>query len=470
MSFNRNEQYLLELINRARLDPQAEAARYGIDLNADLKDGTITTSAKQVLAPNDQLHAAATGHSAWMLENDSFSHGGANGSNGGTRMRAEGYDFTGAWSWRENLAWRGVYGTGSIDMSTAIAAHHEGLFRSETHRVNTFAPQLKEVGIGQVGGTFTEEGRDYAASMTTVNFAATGTDVFVTGVAFDDADGDLFYGMGEGVKGVTLRHGSRSVQTAEAGGYALAVAPEVASDVTVLVGDDVLAELSIDTSAGNVKLDVVTAADGDRVLLLSGSATVDFGTTEVRLLGRADLDLTGSAGGDFLTGNAGSNQLSGADGRDRLSGEDGADVLTGDEGRDRLSGGAGDDTLYGGEGMDVLYGGTGNDTLYGGTHDDRLVGNAGDDLLFGGAGDDYMMGGLGADQFHFDAGTDRIADFEVGIDRLLIAAGLADDAQAVMDRAQVVDGDTVITFDSGDTLILEGLSDVSVLAEDIAFL
>ena len=35
------EQMLLELINRARLDPAAEAARFGIDLNEGLAPGTI---------------------------------------------------------------------------------------------------------------------------------------------------------------------------------------------------------------------------------------------------------------------------------------------------------------------------------------------------------------------------------------------------------------------------------------------
>ncbi len=45
-----HEQYLLELINRGRLDPPAEAARYGIDLNQGLAPGTITTEPKQPLA------------------------------------------------------------------------------------------------------------------------------------------------------------------------------------------------------------------------------------------------------------------------------------------------------------------------------------------------------------------------------------------------------------------------------------
>ena len=37
MTLSAAEQYLLELINRARLNPAAEAARYGIDLNAGLR-------------------------------------------------------------------------------------------------------------------------------------------------------------------------------------------------------------------------------------------------------------------------------------------------------------------------------------------------------------------------------------------------------------------------------------------------
>ena len=46
------EQYFLELVNRARLDPAAEAARLGIGLNDGLAAGTITTAAKAPLAFN----------------------------------------------------------------------------------------------------------------------------------------------------------------------------------------------------------------------------------------------------------------------------------------------------------------------------------------------------------------------------------------------------------------------------------
>ena len=51
-----HEQYLLELINRARSDPGAEAARLGISLNQGLSPGTISGDAKQPLAASNLLN------------------------------------------------------------------------------------------------------------------------------------------------------------------------------------------------------------------------------------------------------------------------------------------------------------------------------------------------------------------------------------------------------------------------------
>ncbi len=93
------EQYLLELINRARSDPASEAARYGIDLNEGLSPGTISSDPKQPLAVNPDLVEGARAHSQWMIDNDVFSHTGANGSAPGDRMAAAGYVFLPPWSW-----------------------------------------------------------------------------------------------------------------------------------------------------------------------------------------------------------------------------------------------------------------------------------------------------------------------------------------------------------------------------------
>ena len=53
------EQLMLELVNRARMNPAAEAARFGVALNQGLPAGTISSAPKQVLAMNDFLVTAA---------------------------------------------------------------------------------------------------------------------------------------------------------------------------------------------------------------------------------------------------------------------------------------------------------------------------------------------------------------------------------------------------------------------------
>src|SRR5437762_4945728 len=68
------EQYIIELINRARANPAAEAARYGIDLNEGLAAGTISNDARQPLAVNPYLVDSARKHSKWMIDTDTFSH------------------------------------------------------------------------------------------------------------------------------------------------------------------------------------------------------------------------------------------------------------------------------------------------------------------------------------------------------------------------------------------------------------
>jgi uncharacterized repeat protein (TIGR01451 family) len=288
------EQYLLELINRARSDPASEAARYGIDLNEGLSPGTISSDPKQPLAINPNLVEAARAHSQWMIDNDVFSHTGANGSTPYDRMAAAGYVFLSPWSWGENIAWSGTTSTSLPSLSTT-ADLHENLFvdtgvSGRGHRLNLMNPSFREIGPGIALGVFS----GYNAEMVTEDFAYTATpgyDAFLTGVVYDDlVSPDSFYTPGEGLGDVTItaRRTSDGVTfstaTWSSGGYSLAL-PTGTYNVTASGGglQTVIAVQALQIGSANVK--------------------VDFTPDETPL--PADLTVSASHSGDFQQGDAG---------------------------------------------------------------------------------------------------------------------------------------------------------------------
>jgi serralysin len=423
------EQYLLELINRARLDPAAEAARHGVGLNAGLDPGTISAAARQVLAPDDDLALAAARHSQWMIDTDTFSHTGSGGSSAGARAADAGYDWNRV---GENLAMLGT--TGSIDLQDAIEAHHAGLFRSAGHRANMMDESFREVGIGQETGGFTQGGTTYNASLLTEVFASTGAQVYVTGVAYADRDRDGFYSVGEGRQGVVFASAARSDKTEAAGGYALGVAANGDVDITGRAGDRSFA-FSLDMRSGNVKVDLVNGT----ILRTSGDIDIGRGIAQVELLGVGDIDARGSAAADRLQGNSGENMLRGERGNDRMAGGAGDDRLAGGIGHDRMWGGAGDDSLGGGRGKDAFWGGDGADHF-------------------------VFRAGCGLDTIHDLSGAD--GDRIVLDDRLWGGADLT--ARQVVDRfAQPMGGDIVLVFGDSAQIRLEGVTSTAGLEDMI---
>ena len=215
--FNAFEIYMLQLVNRARLDPSGEAARYGIDLNQGLAAGTISATPKQPLIPNPLLNNSARAHSQWMLDTDTFSHTGAGGSQPFDRMTTAGYPFAPPYAAGENIAFSGTTGTLG-GLASYIEDQHRGLFLSPGHRTNIENGSYREIGISQVTGAFTSGTTTYNASMITQNFAFTGTTSFLGGVIYNDLDLDNFYDPGEGVAGVTIRINGFAVATSTAAG------------------------------------------------------------------------------------------------------------------------------------------------------------------------------------------------------------------------------------------------------------
>lgn len=478
MTITAAEQYGIELLNRARLDPLGEVARYGVSLNQGLTPGTITATPKQVLAPHQTLAVSAERHSQWMIDTDTFSHTGAGGTDPGQRMTDAGYVFSGGWSWGENLAYASL--TGGRTINNVIGVHHQTLMLSPGHRVNIMRDSFREIGYSQANGDY----RGAPGSMVTENFAHRSAYVYVTGVAYSDRDGNDFYSIGEGVSGIRFSVSGASTATAGAGGYA--VRASQVSSVTVEIGDGgAIGEVKLNLSAGNVKLDLVSG----RLLLTSADTTLMSGVADARLLGISGHSLTGSAADNELEGNRGANRISGLGGDDELIGGSGNDNLSGGSGNDSIKGGVGNDVAKGGTGHDVLIGYTGNDILSGedgndiqkgDSGSDVLAGNAGADSLYGGGGNDRLLGGAGADRhaggdgaddFVFGSGmdSDRIVDFSRAEgDKLVfdnaLWSGALTAAQVVARFADVVAGDVVFDFGGGDRVALLDVASLSGLS------
>ncbi|MBW4637339.1 MAG: hypothetical protein KME05_03725 [Gloeocapsa sp. UFS-A4-WI-NPMV-4B04] len=184
--------------------------------------------------------------------------------------------------------------------------------------------------------------------------------------------------------------------------------------------------------------------------------------------------IAGGDGNDELFGEVGNDSLDGGLGNDLLSGGIGIDLLLGGDGQDQLIGGGDNDLLDGGLGIDVLIGDVGNDTYIvdnirdiisesfrggtdsvqasvsytlranlenlilrgtrningtGNTLDNTIAGNNASNTLRGGAGVDTLTGAGGRDRFLYNTnaafntgalGVDRIADFSVGVDKIIL--------------------------------------------------
>jgi Ca2+-binding RTX toxin-like protein len=430
MAITAAEQYLVELINRARLDPATEARRLDIPLNGGLPlttNGstfpTISKQAHEPLAIIGSLDRSATSHSADMARTGDFSHVGSGGSTYITRIKAAGYDLSGGYRIGENLA----YVSWSSDPTSLMNILHKNLFGSPPHRSNMIQGDYREIGVSLVGSG--------SGQYLTENFGYHSATSFVTGVAYTDRNNDDFYSIGEGRSGLSMKIiGGDGANTQSAGGYALQA--KWGQEVTVAIEGGT--RVKVDLDHGNVKLDVVN----NSLLKVSGDVTLLTGPIKnVEALGVGAVNLTG-------------NDL-----RNRLTGSDGRNVLTGAGGSDTLSGRNGNDILRGGDGADAL------------------AGNGGADHLNGNSGADRLTGGTGADTFQFatGSGADVVTDFTMGQgDRLGLAKSLwgggLTDQQVVSRYAEVLGGNVLFDFGDGDTLLLQGVRSLNGLADRIDFL
>ncbi len=492
----------IALINRARLDPAGEAARYGIDLNEGLAPGTITATSKQPLAFSGMLDTAALGHSQSMITNDYFAHvDPTDKSTPSSRVSATGYS---ASTVGENISARGS--TGAIDATMQVPLQHQDLFvdagePGRGHRTNMLDDSFAQIGTGVATGVTTKVfGSTFNTIMLTEDYAAPRAGgQFLTGIAYNDADANAFYSVGEGRSGISIATSSGNYVTGNAGGYSGAIgagpqtltfsggdlAAPVSLQATITAGRnalvDIVGQSTIETSTsiselsgvskiiglGTLGLDLTAGAGNDTIVGAGGNDTLKGqigddvlkggggrdmligGSGSDNLDGQSGNDiLKGLGGGDMLIGGTGADNLLGGAGSDTVSGNGGGDVLKGNGGNDHLNGGGAGDRLFGNNGNDVLLGGTGDDRLAGGGGGDTMNGGGGADTLTGGAGKDIQTGGAGSDTFAFirpadsksGAFHDKIKDFVHGVDHIDVSAidavsGGGDDAFSFIGNA-----------------------------------
>lgn len=258
------EQAHLERINRARLNPQAEANRLlGGNLNEGPPSSTITTTPKQPLAFNSKLYSAAIAHSQDMIARDYFDHySPAPVTDPGDRITAAGYTWT---TYAENIA-LSVADPGPIDQLSTILTMHDDFVKdfsvsTRGHRVNIFRDNMKEIGIGSATGAMTYGGRDWPSALTlTCDFGARSGNSFVLGVVYNDS-GSNGYDAGEGISGATIsvlrdNGDTASTTTASAGGYGIPL-PNGSYEITAKLPAPDNRELkkSFTLSGQNVKVD-----------------------------------------------------------------------------------------------------------------------------------------------------------------------------------------------------------------------
>ena len=319
----------------------------------------------------------------------------------------------------------------------------------------------------------------------------TGDDFIDGGSGFDRA---AFFSMATG--GVTVDLNLQGVAQNTGQGWDTLVNIENLSGTAfadVLIGDGgdnwFLAGFGggSDTVTGNGGDDLVEVGAGNHNL--SGGAGLDtlslFGnSTEISAAGvTVSLAAQGAAQNTeqgMMTA-SGFENLSGSLYDDSLTGDAGANILLGDGGSDTLNGGDGNDTLYGDGRMWVDLqggGGSGPITLFsdsmviqspGVAGDDILIGGKGNDILHGGRGNDILTGGAGADRYVIEvsSGADRIKGF-AHADRIVFDASSGVDSFSDL-VFTAVGKDTLITWDTGDSILVEGFKPKELTAADFEF-
>src|SRR6476646_5170205 len=224
------QQYMLELINRARANADAEAIRLGLPNRQEgppIIGGQTWAiqNSTQPLSWNPLLYNCAQAHSKLLNDNDQFFSNPDPHTFGGKdpnqRIADAGYSMApyngqtnnGSFPGPENVAENLSVGSGpytDMRLADTLLRQHNDLFTDQTvpgrgHRSTTTLAFFREIGIGTTAGIDKGQGTTCDSLYTVQNFGTqTNSTPFITGVVYQDANGNGFYDPGEGIGGVRV--------------------------------------------------------------------------------------------------------------------------------------------------------------------------------------------------------------------------------------------------------------------------
>jgi uncharacterized protein YkwD len=292
------EQFLLELVNHTRLNPQGTAARYITSYAPQLTSPDVeiqfavdyfgvsglalaaafaSLSSTQPVAWNSALNNAATGHTLILIANDAQSHQEPGEPALGQRALNAGYDYQMLGENVYSYAYSILHAHAAFMIDWGEGPN--GMQSPAGHRINIMDPGFREAGLSVIAESnpATEVGpwvvteeygvRDY------------GPEVFLLGVSYQDSDSDGFYTPGEGRSGMGINASGATTQTTSSGGYVLEL--DAGARTISFGGSGLAAPLIVRgtfADGTNAKIDVVGAS----TVQTSTDLTIESGVGHAR--------------------------------------------------------------------------------------------------------------------------------------------------------------------------------------------
>jgi uncharacterized protein YkwD len=313
------EQYMLELINRARTEPKAEGIFLamtpdsGIRLGRDffdvnlkrLKSDFAGYAARPPMAFNPQLLASSRRQSKDMAKNNFQDHVGSDGSTISDRIADAGYSASAiSESIYSNLVSNTLFAHAGLNIDWGFGV--DGIQAGVGHRAAIMglgAIDYQEIGISIVSRTGADAVQFGKLSITQDFGNRPSSPDFLTGVAYYDVNENEICEPGEGISGLRVQpaSGSRHAITSASGGYAIpfsaatgassvtfsgaGLTPPVEKEFTI-VDENVKVDLRITSGVPFVALTVV-----DKVAIEGGNSTTTQASFRLARIGPMEGEL-----------------------------------------------------------------------------------------------------------------------------------------------------------------------------------